>query len=133
MVFCHMMEFEGLMGGVVNDYPFASGYGSPSSAGFGLSVPFGYKLVGCAFSCVSTDIANSVVFQVQHFNVGSAVVDSVLVDSTLGSSHYKNELFPSAVVKPAGNICVKVVSASGCVDPNARYRVSFYLQSQLGF
>ena len=133
MVFCHMMEFEGLMGGVVNDYPFASGYGSPSSAGFGLSVPFGYKLVGCAFSTVSTDTANSVVFQVQHFNEGSVVVDSVLVDSTLGSSHYKNELFPSAVAKPAGNICVKVVSASGCVDPNARYRVSFYLQSQLGF
>ena len=127
MCFCSMMEFEGVL--VAAEYPFASGYGSPSGPGFGLPVPFGYKLVGYSVICVSTDASPAVSLQLEHYDFGSAtpvVIDSPALDST----KYVNVKALVDVAHLAGNVCVKVVSKSGVVDVDAKYRLALYLQSQ---
>ena len=133
MVFCHMMEFEGLMSEAVNYFPFCSGYGSPSGIGFGLSIPFTYKLVGISFTCVSTDASPSVTFSVQNYLYGS-VTPTIISSPVMGVSKYFNSLTNAATASAqSGNLCIKITAASGCTDINAKYRCAVYIQSQTQF
>jgi hypothetical protein len=127
MCFCSMMEFEGLV--VADTYPFASGYGSPSGVGFGLGVPFNYKVVGYSLNCVSTDTSPSIQFEFVHYDFGSTTAEP-LDTCTMGASKYVNKSSFADVSHSGGNLVVKVGSLSGVSDADARYRVSVYLQSQ---
>jgi hypothetical protein len=127
MCFCSMMEFEGLV--AQNDFPFAAGYGSPSGVGFGLGVPFNYKVVGYSINCVSSDVSPSVEFLLEHYDFGSTTADPVDT-CTMGSNKYVNKAKFVGPSHSGGNLVVKINTVSGLSDVNARYRLAVYLQSQ---
>jgi hypothetical protein len=132
--FCNVIEAEGIL--LVNDMPFSMGGGSPSKPGFGLSVPFNYKVVAYSIICNSTDTNTNVSFSLRNYKNGSTT-DYVEVASNivLGATKYKKQLQVPSAVPPffseqePGNLCIIVNSVSGCVDVNARYRFSLFLQS----
>jgi hypothetical protein len=124
MVFVNVGEAEGLLS--VNDYPFAFGFGSVSKAGFGLAIPFNFKIVGYAATCSSTDSNRSVRFTIEHYNTSGVKTlgdDEIvsLASNVLNSSINKSYA--------PGNICIKVQSVNNLLDIDARYRVALYFQS----
>jgi len=130
MVFVNVGECEGVLS--VNDYPFGFGFGSPSKSGFGLAIPFNFKLVGYALTCSSTDSNRIVDFSIEYYNTsGVKSIGSDLVIS-LGSSNVFNSTTNQSYAP--GNICIKVQSVNNLSDIDARYRVALYFQSsdQLG-
>ena len=127
MVFVNVGEAEGLLS--VNDYPFGFGFGSPSKAGFGLAIPFNFKIVGYAISCNSTDSTRSVDFSIEHYNTSGVKTSGVDEIVTLGTSNVFNSTVNNTY--NAGSICVRVQSVSNLSDINARYRVALYFQSSV--
>ena len=132
--FSNVMEAEGIL--LVNDMPFSMGSGSPSRPGFGLSVPFNYKVVAYSIICNSTDTNPNVSFSLRNYKNGSTTDYTEFASYiVMGSTKYKKQLqVPSAVPQffseqEPGNLCIIVNSVSGCVDVNARYRFSLFLQS----
>ena len=93
MTFVSIGEAEGLL--IVNDYPFAFGFGSPSKAGFGLAIPFNFAIVGFAITVDSTDINRSITFSVEHYDVnGNLFTPQYSVTGSLGMSNvYNTNLF----------------------------------------
>ena len=131
MVFCNMMEFEGVLQD--GEYNFAGGYGAPSSPGFGLSIPFGFKVVAYSLVCVSSDSNPVLSFELEHYDSGSSTSPSTIGTFSVGATKYINSMVVDVAHTAGGNVCLKVVSASGVVDVNARYRFAVYVQSQVGF
>jgi hypothetical protein len=127
MVFVNVGGAEGVLS--VNDYPFAFGFGSVSKAGFGLAIPFNFKIVGYAYAatCSSTDSNRSVSFTIEHYNTsGVKTLGDVEVVSLAGSNVVNSSINKSYA---PGNICIKFQSVNNLVDIDARYRVALYFQS----
>jgi hypothetical protein len=134
MTFVSVGEAEGLLS--VNDYPFAFGFGSPSKAGFGLAIPFNLAIVGFAVTANSTDTSRSIGFGLEHYDVNGNLFTPQLgnVTGSLGMSNiYNTNLFTDPY--PPGNICIKINSARGLSEINARYRFTLFCQSldELGY
>lgn len=127
-VFSVSSEFQGILSDL--SYPFSFGYGSQSSASFGYSIPFNYRLAGFTLICDSLDVNPSVVVEIESVpDDGSGVVS--IVNKTLDSNKKLKELFPSALVQKSGLINIKIVSVNGCVDELARYRCVLFLKSDV--
>ena len=108
------------------------GSGHLQKSGFGLAIPFNFKIVGYAVTCSSTDSNRSVSLTIEHYNTSGVKTlgDDEII--SLGTSN----VFNSSINKSynPGNICIKVQSVNNLVDIDARYRVALYFQSsdQLG-
>ena len=119
-----MGECEGVLS--VNDYPFGFRFGSPSKSGFGLAVPFNFKLVGYAATCNSTDSNRSVSFTIEHYNTsGVKTLWDDEVVSLAGSNVFNSSNNKSYA---PGNICIKVQSVNNLSEIDARYRLALYFQ-----
>jgi len=130
MCFAIVMECDGLL--AADSYPFACGAGVPSSPAFGVQVPMGYKFIGYGAQCVTsaTDLYVNLSFEGYMYN--SATPDWT-VSGLIGGSKFASTLIPSAPGRPAGHVCIKVVSSLGQPDSDARYRITMYFQSVDGF
>jgi hypothetical protein len=125
--FAHALEYEGIL--VDGEYPMSAGYGVPSAPGFGVSMPFGYRLAGWSMVCKSGDNSASVSVVLEHYDFGEYSSSTVLDAATLnGNTNYISRTVESAIM-PAGSVCLKIGAVGNLVDPEARYRVSLYLQA----
>ena len=76
MCFAHTLEYEGVL--VDGEYPMSAGYGSVSAPGFGVSMPFGYRLVGWSLVCKSSDVSAYAEVVLEHYDLGDSVAPTVL-------------------------------------------------------
>ena len=128
MVFMNVAEAEGIL--TAGDYPFGYGFGSPSKAGFGVSIPFNATLTGIAVSCDSIDVNPSVQFFLENYNTSGTKVSPL--NGTTDFSvlyHGSNKYFTSLNVQyVVGDISIKVVSPTNLTDADARYRITLFFQ-----
>ena len=124
MCFMSIMEAEGELS--VGDYPFACGFGAPSKANFGVFMPFDVRPVAFTVHCDSTDTSPSCTFLLEYYPIGGGGPHNV-TDGVMDGSKIASVIFPSdSGSRGAGQYCVKVTSASGLSDPEARYRAQLF-------
>ena len=133
IVFLSQMEAEGVL--ELYDFPFASGFGSPSKANFGLYVPFESTVLSFSISQASTN-TGALYFELFHYDLSSNAT-SVFVLQVVGNasiSHHEISYSEAEtpVVFPPGNYCIKVGAKSGLLtDVDARYRSALYINKSI--
>ena len=131
MCFAHVLEYEGIL--VDGEYPMSAGYGSVSAAGFGVSMPFGYRLVGWSLICKSSDVSAYAEVVLEHYDLGDSLAPTVLdAGSYDGNIGFVSRKVTSGVM-PAGSVCIRVGAVGPMVDVGAAYRISLYLQADDAF
>jgi hypothetical protein len=133
MVFVSVAEAEGKLN--LNQYPYCFGCLSHSKDGYGFAVPFPVKLVGIAISACSQKQATAYIqFTIEHFNIeGTKTIcsnDLIFNMSNLGINKYLFNMNLSQLYEP-GNLCIRVSGCGNLSDIEARYRISFFFQSQV--
>lgn len=129
--FSHVLEFEGILED--GAYPMSAGYGSVSAPGFGVSMPFAYRLVGWSLICKSVDVSAYAEVVLEHYALGDSVAPTVLDASSYdGNVGFISRKVTSGVMPP-GSVCIRVGAVGNLVDVGAAYRISLYLQADDAF
>ena len=129
-VFVQTMEFDGAP--VAGEYPFCCGAGVPSSAGFGLMVPFSYVITAFAFTCDAAGAVPPTRLEFELYSPSRALQSSFIVNPLHSTNKYVAG--PLSQAGSGGSVCVKILTVDDGntgvpVNPIARYRLSIFIQS----
>ena len=123
LAFLSTCEAEGII--QADTFPFCFGNGSPSKEGFGLPIPFAYVLRKIMYQVDSTVSDSSITIQISHSNTFG---ESVLLDTATFIN--KGTLMVNKPSNLNGSLVIKVLSATGQTDDDARHRISLVYTSE---
>ena len=123
LAFLSTCEAEGII--QADTFPFCFGNGSPSKEGFGLPIPFAYVLRKIMYQVDSTVSDSSITIQISHSNTFG---ESVLLDTATFIN--KGTLMVNKPSNLYGSLVIKVLSATGQTDDDARHRISLVYTSE---